>query len=112
LRSHYNPWDHYNANAELRRAIDMIRNGDFSPGDKSLFLSIADSLLGGGDRYMILADFASYMDCQEKVSRAYRDTTAWTRMSILNVAKMGKFSSDRSIQQYCDEIWQAKPVKV
>jgi starch phosphorylase len=90
----------------------MIHNGDFSPNDRGLFRPISDSLLTGGDRYLILADFASYVDCQSKVSQAYRDPTAWTRMSILNVAHMGKFSSDRSVQQYCDEIWQAKPVKV
>ena len=111
LKSHYNPWDHYNANAELRRALDSIRDGQFSPADRGLFRPIVDSLLAGGDRYMVLADYASYVDCQQKVGAAYADPAHWARMSILNVAHMGKFSSDRSIQQYCDEIWNAKPVK-
>ena len=111
LQSHYNPWNYYHENGELRRAIDMIQNGDFNPNDRGRFRPIVDSLLAGGDRYLVLADFASYIDCQMKVSRAYRDQTTWTRMSILNVAHMGKFSSDRAIQQYCDEIWHAKPVK-
>jgi starch phosphorylase len=112
LRSHYNPWDYYQGNAELHRAIDMIQNGGFSPSDLGLFRPIVDSLLIGGDRYMVLADYASYVDCQAKVGAAYRDAAAWTRMSILNVAQMGKFSSDRAIQQYCDEIWHAKPVEI
>jgi len=112
LRSHYNPGDYYHGNGELRRAIDMIQGGEFSPNDRSLFHPITDSLLAGGDRYMVLADFGPYVDCQSRVSQAYRDATAWTRMSILNVAHMGKFSSDRAIKQYCDEIWQVNPVNV
>jgi len=112
LQPHYNSWDYYHGNGELRRALDMIQSGDFSPADRGLFRPIVDSLLSGGDRFMVLADFASYVDCQQKVGQAYVDSTAWTKMSILNVANMGKFSSDRSIQQYCDEIWNAKAVKV
>jgi starch phosphorylase len=112
LRPHYNPWSFYEGNGELRRAIDMIQNGDFSPNDRGLFRPITDSLLGGGDRYMVLADYAAYIEAQTKVSLAYRDPAAWTRMSIVNVANMGKFSSDRSIQQYCDEIWNAKAVGI
>jgi starch phosphorylase len=110
LKSHYNPWDFYNNNAELRRALDGIRDGQFSLGDRGLFRPIFDSLLAGGDRYMVLADYASYVECQRKVDQAYADPANWARMSILNVAQMGKFSSDRSIQQYCDEIWEAKAV--
>ena len=110
LKSHYNPWDHYNNNAELRRALDGIRDGQFSPADRGLFRPISDSLLRGGDHYMILADYASYIACQDKVSQAYADPAKWARMSIMNVAHTGKFSSDRSIQQYCDEIWNARAV--
>jgi starch phosphorylase len=112
LKSHYNPWDHYHNNAELRRALDAIRDGHFSPADRGLFRPIYDTLLGGGrDHYMVLADYASYIACQEKAGQAYADPAKWARMSIMNVANTGKFSSDRSIQQYCDEIWNAKGVK-
>jgi starch phosphorylase len=110
LKPHYNPWDFYNRNSELRRTLDMIGNGTFSPRDRGLFRPIVDSLLQGGDRYLLLADFESYVNCQRTVGQAYQDTNRWTRMSILNVARMGKFSSDRSIKQYCDEIWKVKPV--
>jgi glycogen phosphorylase len=112
LRDTYNPWEWYRANDELRRALDMIRDGHFSPSDPGLFHPIVDSLLDGGDHYMVLADFASYAESQRTVAAVYRDPVAWTRMSILNVAHMGKFSSDRSIQQYCDEIWNATPIRV
>jgi starch phosphorylase len=105
MKSRYHPWDFYNRNAELRRTLDMIRDGAFSPNDRGLFRPIFDSLTGGGDRYMLLADFESYAECQRQVGQAYGDVNRWTRMSIMNVANMGKFSSDRSIKQYCDEIW-------
>jgi starch phosphorylase len=111
LQSRYNPWDFYNANEELRRTLDMIRDGAFSPRDRGTFRPIVDALLQGGDRYMLLADFESYVNCQRTVGQAYADQTRWTSMSIQNVAHMGKFSSDRSIQQYCDEIWKVKPVR-
>jgi starch phosphorylase len=111
LKSHYNPWDFYNNNPQLRRALDGIRDGQFSPADRGLFRPIFDSLLFGGDRYMVLADYAAYAECQQKVEKAYADPAHWAKMSILNVAHMGKFSSDRSIQQYCDEIWGVKAVK-
>lgn len=107
----YNPWDYYNSNPQLKETLDLIGSGFFSHGDGSMFRPLLDSLLYN-DQYMLLADYQSYMDCQEKVSEAYRDREKWTKMSILNVARMGKFSSDRSIQQYCDTIWHAKPVKV
>jgi starch phosphorylase len=110
LRPRYNPWNFYNTDAELRRALDGIRDGQFSPGDAARYRPIVDSLLAGGDRYMVLADYAAYVACQERVAQSYANPAQWTRMSILNVAHMGKFSSDRSIKQYCDEIWDAKPV--
>ena len=89
----------------------MIRDGAFSRGEPGLFRPIVDSLLPGGDRYFLLADYASYVACQERVARTYRDSAAWTRMSILNVAHMGKFSSDRTIRQYAEEIWGITPIR-
>jgi starch phosphorylase len=107
----YLPWDYYNGNAELRRALDQINSGHFSANDPGVFSPLFNSLTHGGDRYLLLADYASYIACQEKVSKTYRDKAAWTKKSILNVARMGKFSSDRTIQQYADDIWGVKPVK-
>jgi len=111
-RPHYDPWELYRADPELARTLNMIGGGAFSPGEPDLFRPIADSLLGGGDRYFLLADYASYVACQRRVSATYRDPAAWTRKSILNVARMGKFSSDRTIRQYADEIWGVTPVRV
>jgi starch phosphorylase len=107
----YDPQTIYQHNDELRAVIDLIRNGHFSHGDRELFRPVVDSLLYG-DSYRLLADYQSYVDCQVRVSDAYREPEHWTRMSILNVARRGKFSSDRSIEKYCREIWQVKPVKI
>ena len=107
----YNPGEYYNSNSELKLAIDQIAQGFFSHGDTNLFKTLVDSLLSR-DEYLLLADYQSYVDCQEQVSQAYRDRDHWTRMSILNVARMGKFSSDRSIREYCQDIWKVEPVKV
>jgi starch phosphorylase len=106
----YSPWEYYRSNRELKGVIDAIGGGTFSPEEPRLFQGVVDSLLNGGDPYMLLADFASYAACQEEVSRTYRDPEKWTRMAILNMARMGKFSSDRTIQQYADEIWRITPV--
>ncbi len=107
----YNPRDYYNTNAELREAIDRIASGYFSLDEPSRFQPIVDSLLNR-DEYLLLADYQSYLDCQEQVSHAYQDRDNWTRMSILNVARMGRFSSDRAIREYASDIWQVKPVKI
>jgi glycogen phosphorylase len=107
----YNPMDYYNSNPELKLALDRISSGFFSHGDGEIFRPLVDLLLHQ-DPYFLLADFTSYIDCQDQVSLAYRDQDRWTRMSILNAARMGKFSSDRSIRDYCDEIWDVKPVTV
>ncbi|MGK7908913.1 MAG: glycogen/starch/alpha-glucan phosphorylase [Synechococcus sp.] len=107
----YNPNDYYNSNAELKQAIDLIGSGMFSRGDRDLFKPIVDSLRYS-DPFLLLADYPSYIDCQGRVGEAYKETDSWTRMSILNSARSGKFSSDRSIQDYCRDIWGAKPVKV
>ncbi len=107
----HDPWSYYNANSELRQIIDMIKNGYF-PGNPELFHSIVDSLLNRGDYYMVLADFAEYIKCQEKVAFTYKDRKRWIKMSILNVANMGKFSSDRTIKEYAADIWGVKPIPI
>jgi glycogen phosphorylase len=107
----YRPRDIYESNAELRDVIDLIGGGLFSHGDRSLFQPLVDHLLND-DTYLLLADFASYIDAQNAVSAAYRDEQRWTRMSILNVARMSKFSSDRTIAEYCRDIWKVGAVSV
>ncbi len=94
----------YEADTELRDVIDQIGGGDFSPGEPGLFQPLVDSLLSW-DEYMLLADYRAYVECQDRVSRAYADQEHWTRMSILNVARIGYFSSDRTIREYCRDIW-------
>jgi starch phosphorylase len=108
----YNPWACYRGNAELRTVVDQITGNVFSPREPALFQTLVDGLLRGGDPYMVLADYPSYVECQEAVSRAYQDQERWTRMSILNAANMGKFSSDRTIRDYAKEIWNVHPVRV
>ncbi|MDD5579213.1 MAG: glycogen/starch/alpha-glucan phosphorylase [Methylobacter sp.] len=107
----YNPMDVYNSNPELKTVIDLIADGYFSGGDRELFRPLVNSLLYG-DPYMLLADFQSFVDCQSRVSQAYLNKQHWTRMSILNVARSGKFSSDRTIKEYGQDIWEVKPVKI
>lgn len=107
----YNPMDYYKNNADLRGVLDRIAAGDFSHGDRELFKPIVDSLLYN-DQYMLLADYQAYIDCQERVSEAYKNKESWTRMSILNALRMDKFSSDRTIREYAKEIWKAKSVSV
>jgi len=111
-RPHHDPWAIYRGNPELAMAVDMIRTGAFSPAEPDLFHPIVDSLLSGGDHYLLLADYASYVTCQERVASTYRDEAVWTTKSILNVANMAKFSSDRTIRQYADEIWRVTPTRV
>jgi starch phosphorylase len=90
----------------------MIDSGFFSPARPGLCGPLIDSLLHQGDPFMVLADYAAYVECQERVSQVYGDPAQWTRMSILNCARMGKFSSDRTIRDYAREIWNTKPVPV
>jgi starch phosphorylase len=106
----YDPWHYYNTNEELRRTLDMIALGFFSPDDPHRFRPLFESLTGGGDHFLLLADYESYIKAQEQVDALYRDQEAWARRAILNVAGMGKFSSDRSIQEYAEKIWNVKPV--
>jgi starch phosphorylase len=111
LRHRYDPWRCYNGNPELRRTLDMIGGGAFSHDQPDLFRPIVQSLLEGGDPYFLLADYAAYVECQERVAAAYRDPASWTRCSIRNAAGMGKFSSDRTIREYATEIWGVKAVR-
>jgi len=105
----YHPDLCYRNDDELHHVIEALRSGVFSNGDAELFRPLVDSLLLR-DEYMLLHDYRSYIDCQEQVSRHYADREAWLRSSILNTARIGKFSSDRSIRQYCEEVWKVKPV--
>jgi starch phosphorylase len=111
-RKGYNPWEYYRGNRELKGVIDAIASGMFSPGEPRLFQPVVDSLLNGGDPYMVLADFASYIACQKQVSAAYADVEGWTRKAILNIARSGKFSSDRTIREYAEKIWKLDPIPV
>jgi starch phosphorylase len=106
----HNPWLHYDGIEELKQALDMIRDGYFSPEDRNRFKPVFDSLTYHGDHYLLLADYASYIACQERVGQLYRDPVAWTQKAILNVAGMGRFSSDRTIGQYAKTIWNVVPV--
>ncbi|HUL60650.1 MAG TPA: glycogen/starch/alpha-glucan phosphorylase [Anaeromyxobacteraceae bacterium] len=108
----YDPWEWYRNDRRLKEVLDAVSSGVFSPGEPRLFQPVVDSLLNGGDPYLVLADFAAYCACQEEVSKAYADPERWTRMAILNVARCGKFSSDRTIQEYAEQIWKVGPVPV
>ncbi|MBI1733496.1 MAG: glycogen/starch/alpha-glucan phosphorylase, partial [Gammaproteobacteria bacterium] len=105
----YRPREWYERNPRLKAVLDLIQGGHFSDGDPALFRPLVDALLHHDD-YLLLADFQSYADCQDRVARAYGDPERWSRMSILNVARAGRFSSDRAILEYCDEIWNVEPV--
>jgi len=107
----YDPASYYHSNSELKEVIDELSSGHFSRGDQSLFKPLIDSLLTQ-DPYMLCADYQSYIECQDRIDQAYLDVDHWTRMSILNTSHMGKFSSDRAVQQYCNDIWHVKPVQV
>jgi starch phosphorylase len=109
--SGYCPMDLYRSQPELREVIDLIKDGFFSRGNSEQFRDLVDNLLHH-DPYMVLADYHAYARCQEQVDAAYRDSERWTRMSILNTARSGKFSSDRTIREYCAEIWRARAVPV
>jgi starch phosphorylase len=111
-RAGYNPWDWYRGNPDLKAVIDAVAGGTFSPEEPRLFQPVIDALLHGGDTYLVLADFAAYVAAQERVSQAWVDYERWTRMAILNVARSGMFSSDRTIRQYAEEIWDVGPIPI
>jgi starch phosphorylase len=106
----YKPRDIYNANAELRQALDMIAGGYFSPDDPRRFRPVLDALTGG-DHFLLLADYASYIACQERVDALYRNADEWTKRAVLNVANMGGFSSDRTVKEYAEAVWNVKPMQ-
>jgi starch phosphorylase len=108
----YNPREYYNNNAELRQVLDMIGSGFFSEDEPNRYHAIIDNLLNNGDNYLLLADYANYIAKQEEVGNTYQDQEEWSRRAILNVARMAKFSSDRTIREYAKNIWQVAPLKV
>jgi glycogen phosphorylase len=107
----YRPHDHYDRCPELKDVLELLRSGFFSRGDTELFRPLVDGLLWH-DPYLLCADFQSYLDCQRRVSEAYVDAERWSQMSILNTARSGVFSSDRTIREYCEDIWRVEPVHV
>jgi len=107
----YDPREYYEKDAELRRVIDMLASDYFNRKEPGIFKSIVESLLNV-DYYCLLPDYHSYIETQDKVSKLYKDLDKWTQKSILNVARIGKFSSDRSVQEYAKNIWKVKPIKV
>ncbi|MBK9518083.1 MAG: glycogen/starch/alpha-glucan phosphorylase [Anaeromyxobacter sp.] len=108
----YRPWDWYHRDPRIKAVLDALAGETFSPGEPGLFRPIVHALLDGGDPYLCLADFAAYCTCQDRVSQAWLDQDEWTRMAVLNTARSGKFSSDRTIHQYAEEIWHVKPTPV
>lgn len=111
-RNGHNPLGNYEKNKELRLTLDQIRENLFCPDEPGLFQPIVDALLANGDYFMVTADYADYIKTQDRIARLYSNRKEWARLSILNTARMGKFSSDRTIQEYADEIWGVKPVPV
>ena len=111
LHKGYHPRDYIDGNAELAAAIALISDGRFSHGDTEVFAPLVSNLVDH-DPFLVLADYADYIRCQQEVDRTWHDPQAWARMSILNSARSGKFSSDRSIAEYCDEIWNVHPVTI
>ena len=108
----YHSWDYYHRNPELKQVLDMISSGYFLPSEPSIFQSIVDALTYDNDHFMLLADYEDYIKCQQRVDDLYKNQQEWTRKTILNVANMGKFSSDRTIKEYADEIWGLKAVPI
>jgi starch phosphorylase len=111
LNTGYQPWPLVENDPELRHALDLIDSGLFAHGDRQLFAPLTGKLRGQ-DPFLVCADYRAYLDCQDKVGEAYGDTEHWTRMSILNVARIGKFSSDRAIREYAEAIWRVRPVSL
>jgi starch phosphorylase len=110
-REGYRPSDHIDGNDELKAVLGLISSGQFSHGDTEVFRPLVDNLVHD-DPFLVMADYASYIECQDRVAAAWQDRDAWSRMSILNTARSGKFSSDRAIAEYCDDIWNVGPVTI
>ena len=109
-RDGYNPWDWVNSHPELSKAMNLVTSGFFSPENPGLFHALMDTLTYGGDHFMVLADYAAYVECQNRVADLYRNQDEWSKKSILNTANCGKFSADYVIRQYAEEIWKVRPV--
>jgi starch phosphorylase len=111
-RPTYNACEIYNSDAEIRRAIDLVEQDFFSMLEPGIFRPLTEALLSQGDHYMLLADFRDYIQTQDRVDAAYRDRNGWIRKAILNVARAGKFSSDRTIREYASEIWHVDACEI
>ncbi|WKV49337.1 glycogen phosphorylase [Dickeya fangzhongdai] len=111
-RNGYNPREFYNQDEELHRVLTQIATGVFSPDEPSRYADLFDSLVNFGDHYQLLADYRSYVDSHDKVDDVYRDEDEWTRRTLQNIANMGYFSADRTIQEYADDIWHIKPIRL
>ncbi len=112
LKKHYNPWDYYNADPELKAVLDWLDTDYFTPGNPGALSSIKRSLLDGGDPFLVLADFASYKEAHQRVEKMFSDKKRWAHAAIVNSSSMGKFSSDRSIEDYAEKIWTLKEYKI
>ena len=110
----YNPWDMYHSDERIRRVMDSLVDGTFAPDNPELFRGVFNSLLGSdrSDEYFVLKDFASYAEAQKRLERIYKNKDEWARMAVINTAKSGKFSSDRTIREYAKEIWNLKPMRI
>jgi starch phosphorylase len=106
----YNPRDVIAANPPLKRALDMIASGVFSPDDPHRYRPLIQALTDGGDSFLVTADFQAYREAHEAVADLYRNPDQWTRKAVINTASMGWFSSDRTIAEYANEIWDVEPV--
>ena len=111
-RQGYKPRDYYEKDEELREVLTQIGTGVFSPDEPGRYRDLVDSLINFGDHYQVLADFRSYVDCQDRVDELYRHPEEWTIKAMHNIAAMGYFSSDRTIQEYADKIWHIDPVRL
>jgi starch phosphorylase len=110
LHKHYQPWQYVEQNSDLREVLELIRSGHFNPCEPYIFDMITDAIQSPHDPWMTLADFRAYVDAQDRVATAWQDTDGWTRMSILNTASSGFFSTDRTMLEYNREIWKLKPI--
>jgi glycogen phosphorylase len=108
----YNPREWYERDAELKAVVDWLGSDYWTPGEHGAFAAVHGTLLAGGDPFRVLADYRAYVDCQEKVDAAFRDTTGWARKAILNTARVGRFSSDRTIREYARDIWNLSPIAI
>jgi starch phosphorylase len=111
VKKGYRPHDYYQASEELRAVVDWIGSNYFTPDEPGCLKMLCENLIHS-DPFLVLADFQAYSDCHEKVDAAFKDKAHWAKMAILNTARMGKFSSDRTIAQYASEIWKLEPVRV